>query len=243
LVWWAGELAITLVLILVCAYAYKSRITAKRVQWQGCPANLGLQLSAGNWKYGICDCCQNCEYCLYGYFCLPCRLGDTYTMTSIGPSYMTYINAFAAVVVIQSVLSLLLGIIGSLAGVDLSSITNLTYYAANACLAYWLSGQRKKLRQCLGDPSPDNNCAMDFICYWFCGCCTAIQEGRQVDEITNTQTKCCFQLQALQMSPAGVGQPAVVMGAPVVGTVVTTQKQEQEQPSGYGGGNYGNVQT
>jgi len=247
LVEWAIGLAITVVVTLVAACRYKSGITDKRVQWQGCPANLGLQPSGGVWKYGTCDCCQNLDYCLYGYFCLGCRLGDTYTMTSIGPSYMTYIHAYLAVIVIGQVAALVIGIVGYSIEVDLNQASNLGYYVANACLAYWLSQQRKKLRQQLGDPSPDSHCGMDFILYWFCGCCTAIQEARQVDEITNTKTKCFFQLQPLQMAPPPAVMGAPVMGAPVVGTVAPVvgtvvqpgEAPKQEQPSGYGGGNYG----
>jgi Cys-rich protein (TIGR01571 family) len=245
---WIGEVVFLVLISYVLAVNYRMGITDKRVQWQGCPANAGLQATGGVWKYGLCDCFQNCDYCLYGFFCNGCRIGDTYTATGVGPSYMTYIHAFVAVEVVGAIVQLLYAIAGYIIGVDLSRV-RMGYWVSNLFLAIWLAGQRKKLRQQLGDPSPDSHCAMDFLLYWCCGCCTAVQEGRQVDEITNTRTTCCFDLRPLQvdtsatgLTPAAVGQPAAAWGAPatpVVGAVVAEPKQE---PSGYGGGDYGNIQ-
>jgi len=247
IVQWLIGLIITIVLTYLFASRYNTSITEKRVPWQGCPPGLGLQPTGGIWKYETCKCLDNCDYCMYGFCCTSCRVGDTYTMTSVGPSYMTYIHAYVAVEVIGQVVKLVVAIVWDALGLESSNageLGNLGFYVANVFMAYWLAGQRAKLRQALGDPQPETHCAMDFLLYWCCSCCTAIQEGRQVDEITNTQTKCFLQLQPLHTAPPGmpptvVGQPVGAPAAPVVGTVVADPKQQQQ----YGGANYGNVAT
>jgi Cys-rich protein (TIGR01571 family) len=217
IVQWAIGLAITIGLTYCFANTYRTGITDKRVQWQGTPQGMGLAPTNGEWKYGTFQCFDNCDYCMYGCCCEACRLGDTYTLTNVGPSYITYIHYFVAVQVIGQVIQLVVAIVFGAIGVEnAGNAGNLGFFVGNLFLAYWLSGQRVKLRQALGDPSPENHCAMDFVCYWCCICCTAIQEGRQVDEITNTQTKCTFKLLPLQ----GGAAPPTVVGQPVVGTVV-----------------------
>jgi Cys-rich protein (TIGR01571 family) len=212
LVGWAVSLIVTGVLVYVFASLYKTRITDKRAPWKGCPTELGLQPTAGEWKYTTFSCCDNSDYCLYGCFCGSQRLGDTYTMTNIGPSYITYIHAFVAVMVIGRVVQLAVTImIVDLLGAD-ANVGNggqVGFYVGNIVLAYWMSGQRTKLRRALGDPAPEAHRAMDFCCYWCCLCCSTVQEARQVDEITGTQIKCAFKLLPLQSAP-----PAVV-GLPV----------------------------
>jgi Cys-rich protein (TIGR01571 family) len=214
---WAISLIITVILIYVFASCYKTGITDKRAPWQGCPTELGLRHTNGEWKYTTFQCFDNCDYCMYGWCCESCRLGDTYTMTNIGPSYITYIHCFVAVMVIGSIVRLVVSII-IVDFMDMEASAGnagqFGFYVGNIVLAYWLSGQRAKLRQALGDPSPEDHKAMDFCCYWCCLCCSVIQEGRQVDEVTNTQTKCTFQLLPLQRAPP------VMVGQPVVGRVV-----------------------
>jgi len=240
--WWGSSLIVMVVLTYVFASRYKSSITDRRVPWQGCPPGAGLQPTGGIWKYETCKCLDDCDYCLYGFYCAPCRFADTYTMTSIGPSYAVYIHAFVIVQVIGQIVQLVVAYLGASLGTNFGDTGRLGFQVVGAVKAYWLAGQRAKLRQALGDPAPDTHCVMDFVLYWWCGCCTAIQEGKQVDEITNTQTKCFLQLQPIQMAPPGI--PAVVVGrpvgapaAPVVGTVVADPQQQ------VGGVNYGNVAT
>jgi len=236
---WVAGLAITVVVTYLVACKYKGSITDRRVQWQGLFNDPGLQ-NGGFWKYDLCTCCQDRDYCLYGFCCLGCRIGDTYTMTNVGPSYMTYIHAFVALEVIAQVFTLLWTMIAFSLGVEgADNVGSLGYYVGELFLAAWLAGQRKKLRQALGDPSPDAHCVMDFCLYWWCGCCTAVQEARQVDEITQTRVTCCLQLQFVQpvaAPPAVVGQPA--SAGPVMGTVVAPAGNGGP-PEGNGGMQYG----
>jgi len=219
---WAISLIITVILLYVFASCYKTGITDKRAPWQGCPTELGLRHTNGEWKYTTFQCFDNCDYCMYGWCCESCRLGDTYTMTNIGPSYLTYIHCFVAVMVIGSIVRLVVSIII----VDFLDMVasagnagQFGFYVGNIVLAYWLSGQRAKLRQALGDPWPEAHRAQDFCCFWCCLCCSVIQEGRQVDEITNTQTKCTFQLlPLLSAPPVVVGQPNATTALAVGGT-------------------------
>ena len=135
--------------------------------------------------------------------CLDLRLADTYTLTNIGPNYYFYIHFYVAVHVVgqivQAVVSIL--VIEMDMNPAVGNVGNLGWFIGEIFFACYLAGQRTKLRQALGDPSPEEKKTMDFVCYWCCACCTSIQEGRQVDEITNTQTKCCFVLETTQGGP------------------------------------------
>merc|ERR1712007_193437 len=91
-------------------------------------------------------------------------------------------------------------------------VGNHVYLVVGIFWAYWLATKRQQLRQKLGDRQ-EGTLMMDCLCYWCCSSCTIIQEARQVDEATNTATRCCMQLtkQQEQWGPA-VGEPVATTG-------------------------------
>jgi Cys-rich protein (TIGR01571 family) len=206
------SLVVLIVVTYITAVIYKGRVTDKRAAWPG-PSTA---LATNDWKYTTFQCFDNCTYCLYGCCCLDLRLADTYTLTNIGPNFYFYIHLYVAVHVVGQIVQAVVSILVIEMDMNplLGNVGNLGWFIGELFFAFFLAGQRTKLRQALGDPSPEEKKTMDFVCYWCCACCTSIQEGRQVDEITNTQTKCCFVLETTQGGPP----------AAVVGTVVGTSK-------------------
>lgn len=228
---WAGGLILNIIIVAAIAFCYKTGITDKRQPWQGCPPSHSLSQMGGRFKYDTFQCCDNTQYTLYGCCCLASRLGDTYTMTNVSPNgFWTYIVFYEAIYIVGQVLGLVWVII--VYTMDLprqtQQLQNVFFYGGQILFAIWLAGKRKELRRALDDPNPDGQCAMDFCCYWWCACCTAIQEARQVDEATNTTIVCWMKL--VQLNPVA---PAAVVGQPVVGTVVNPADPKQ--------GAYGNA--
>lgn len=222
LAFWAGNLAINVLGLLLCAEWYKSSIVSRRKPSDGfsqCLAN-----PPGMWKYQTMDCFGDTGYCLFGCCCLSERLGDTYSMTGAGPGYWTWVLVMVMIQVIRLVLDLGAAIafheIGLEGRQQMQNAGNLFYFIPAFVVALWMAGRRKALRRALGDPNPDASFCNDFICYACCGCCMAIQEARTVDEATGVKTVCCMRLEELHprdgMVAMNMGATTVV-GQPVVG--------------------------
>lgn len=202
-----GGVVVTIILGVLFAFLYKSSITDKRKPF---PQPVATQHSlAGNkdWLYGTCDCFADCSYCLYGFCCSDARLADTYQMTGVG-SYWTYVVACISMVVCTQIV----GMLAALAGLP-PNVSNVVSLVCHGALAVWLAMQRQKLRVKLG--GSEGSCFKDCMCYFWCGCCTIIQDARQADVASNTRVDCCFKL--VQSDP--------VRAAPVVGQAVTVAPQ------------------
>merc|ERR1711972_452782 len=79
-------------------------------------------------------------------------------------------------------------------------VGQITFYIASIFMAGWLTGKRQELRQKFKDTQGGTMC-MDFCCYWWCGCCTIIQDARQIDGATGAKAVCCFKLDYNPSSP------------------------------------------
>jgi len=242
---WILTVIIAVVLTYVGAYLYKIRIVDKRAPWRKWEENptvsLAYKYNGGVWKYNCFAFFGNLDYCLYGLFCLGARLGDTYTATNIGPGYFTYVHAVVAVWLSGQLVGVLWKII--MPATETPELLSICSFVPHILLASWLAGQKRKLRVVMGDPSPEIRWTKDFCCYWWFPCCMAVQEGRQVDQISDTQTKCCFRLDDFELvdecgnirrpgqptgdsqknssklpdvAPVVVGQPVGAPAAPVV---------------------------
>lgn len=214
---WAGQTIITVIIWLAISFWYKSSITDKRPAW---PSSVPQEwsLDGKDWRYTTFQCFDHMPTCLYGWCCMPDRLGDNFHTTGVG-GFWVFVLAWLCMYIFAQALNLGLLILISVAELE-ASVGNagyFCYFIAELFLAAFLAGKRQDLRQKLGD-NKGGTFGMDCICYWCCGCCTVIQDGRQIDGATNTRTECCMKLEIIQ----GSG-PAVVMGQPVVGQVVKAE--------------------
>jgi len=218
---WILTVAIAVVLTYAGAFLYKIRIVDKRAPWRKWEDNPILSLAypynGGVWKYNCCESCclfENLGYLLYGCLCLGARLGDTYTSTNIGPGYFAYVHAVVAVWLSGQLVGVLWKIL--VPATETPGLMCISSFVPQILLAAWLAGQKRKLREVMGDPSPEIRWTKDFCCYWWFPCCMAVQEGRQVDQISDTETKCCFQLRDFQLAVGCISPRRPGMGPPTV---------------------------
>jgi len=215
---WIGQVMAGVIIWVVVGFVYKSSITAKRPSWPSVvPQDWNLENKG--WRYTTFQCLDHFPTCLYGWCCMPERLGDNFAAAGIGP-FWTYVVAWLTMYIVAQALNLLTVILVVELDLDVNLMRagNLCYWIAQMFLAYWLATKRQQLRQKLGDKSPNPLC-MDFVSYWCCGCCTIIQDGRQIDGATNTRTECVCKLELLQPCKLELLQPAagtVVVGQPVI---------------------------
>jgi len=154
------------------------------------------------------SCCNDMQYFLMGCCCPQTRAADTFATVGV-PSFWGLVGVLVVLVFLQGVAQF------ALQEVLPGAAQLVATYLIQGLAALMLAGKRKDFRAKLGgEPS----LFMDFVCYWWCGCCTIIQDARQLDGAQNVTVACCCNLINLG-GPAGqVGQ---VVGAPVVmGTVV-----------------------
>jgi len=208
---WIGQVMAGVIIWVVVGFVYKSSITAKRPSWPSVvPQDWNLENKG--WRYTTFQCLDHFPTCLYGWCCMPERLGDNFAAAGIGP-FWTYVIAWLTMYIVAQALNLLTVILVVELDLDVNLMRagNLCYWIAQMFLAYWLATKRQQLRQKLGDKSPNPLC-MDFVSYWCCGCCTIIQDGRQIDGATNTRTECVCKLELLQPAAGtvAVGQPVIV---------------------------------
>jgi Cys-rich protein (TIGR01571 family) len=209
------HLVVFLVVSLVIAAVYKSRINDKRGPF---PEQVpeALSLAGKDFKYGTFDCFGDLTYCLYGWCCLDARLADNFSAAQVG-DYWTVALVWIGIVAFGQ----LVGIAAQVASLVLGGTAAVAYVgflvnvAVGVLWAAWLAGKRRTLRTKLGDTGGDKF-LMDCICYWCCGCCTVIQDARQVDEASDTRAECCCNLVHTGAQPA-VGPP-VLIGAEASGS-------------------------
>mmetsp|Transcript_45743 Transcript_45743/g.83784 ORF Transcript_45743/g.83784 Transcript_45743/m.83784 type:complete len:277 (-) Transcript_45743:96-926(-) len=189
---------------LVVACIYFGKVTSKRQAYTPAAPGSGEFLSQ---PWG---CCDDCNYCMLGAFCIYQRAGDSAQAVGVGNFWMVvivlmmvdfFINCMAIIPIPFAALFGVL-IFGPIRGAFMSSI-------------------RSKERGVTGH-DPRCNCC-DFMMWWWCGCCASIQEAKEVDMATSTlvRTCCC----GLEAGPGLPVAPAVVVGQPVQAVAVVAPVQ------------------
>lgn len=209
----AASLTVTVIVWLVVAHIYKSNTADKRATSFPAVVPDSHSLVGKDFKYGTFSCFEDINYCLYG--CCSCtmdaRMGDTLSMVGAAPYWHVVFLFIAMIFAGQAVAIVLVLFVGVNQAQQFGAGAN---WFVMAVLALWLASKRSALRAKLGD-NAGNKFMMDFICYWCCGPCTAIQDARQVDEITGTRVECCCKL--VDVAPQVVVAPPVMVGTVVDG--------------------------
>jgi len=223
----AVGIVVPIVIWAIIAMLYKTKVTDAR-QPLPQPVLDEFSLRNGDFKYGFCSCFDDIHYCLHGCCCEVILAGDVYQAAGIKNFWFPVIVYFGCWAVSQAI-ALVYMII--LAEINVSNGQvyrggNGAYYLTGIIFALMMANLRKSLREKLGDPQPGKSCAMDFLLYWCCGCCTVVQDARQVDGATGVLVRCCCSLQTLMQQPMPpVGAPMTVNVQPagqpvVVGNVI-----------------------
>uniref|UniRef100_A0A7S2DG93 Uncharacterized protein n=1 Tax=Alexandrium andersonii TaxID=327968 RepID=A0A7S2DG93_9DINO len=207
------------------AHSQKTNVTMKRPPIGVMPPDLSMA-DGKDFKYGLLSFCADCHYCCYGMLCSTVRTPDTYHAMGIG-NYWCIVSAFlftwlfAQMIgnVVYYVVVMTDALPGTSHGADVCG--QAAWYAAEIPLAIFMAVQRGKLREKFGDTKPRRKFFRDFCTYWWCHCCSVIQEARQVDEAQGVKVECCCKL--LKVTPPVVNV-SVQPPTPVVGNAFIVDK-------------------
>jgi len=212
----AVGILVPILLWLIIASMYKGKVTDARGPFPQ-PVPEVFSLERGDFKYGLFGCCEDFQYFLHGCCAGTIRAADTFQVVSAS-GYWIVVIAFLltwfAAQVIGVGIAMGMREMGGLQAGRMQRMTNqagqIGWFVADAFLALWLAGLRKKLRAQLGDPRPNSSFFPDCVKYWWCSCCTIVQDARQVDGAQGVRVECCCSMTKTMPSPANVGGPVVV---------------------------------
>lgn len=224
-------IAVPLTVMIMCCVAgvYKGKVTDVRID-----NTIGVQpfpsaeviaqgpfgmADRSDFLFNLCGCFEDMDMCLHACFCFPVRFADTYASTKLS-GYWGLIVLWGVAYIIGNLADLTLGYLrDSVLELNSMSDLNARSWFTGLIIASRLYRLRQNLRTALGGRA-DGKCCEDFLCWWCCGCCVAIQEARQVDAIQGVRVQCCFKLTPGIHPSTIVGHPAHVVGAVVVGQPV-----------------------
>mmetsp|Transcript_57552 Transcript_57552/g.106324 ORF Transcript_57552/g.106324 Transcript_57552/m.106324 type:complete len:265 (+) Transcript_57552:76-870(+) len=190
---------VILIVELVLACVYNARVTSQRQAYTAKPPGSGEFVSP------MWGCCDDCNYCMQGLFCMYQRAGDS--AQAVGVSRFWRVVLVLAVLDFCATLCSIIPL-GGLLG----------FMVFGPIRGAFMSSIRSQERGAVGHDPSCNAC--DFMLWWFCGCCASIQEAKEVDMETSTHVRaCCCTLEA---APSSGGQTVVVVGQPVVAKEVDT---------------------
>jgi len=201
---------ISIIIWIIASLSYKSRVVDQRDPFPN-PVEAEWNISGKGFKYGICGCCTDTQYCLHGCCCLDMRLADTYASTGIvGFWTILLVGCLFAFIGYTGYMGLGFALreVEIMEGINMGGFAALGFYLPQIVFAGWMATNRGKLREKLGGQA--DQCLMDFICWWWCACCVTIQEARQVDEATSVRVECCCKL--LKAGPYATGAEAQAIG-------------------------------
>lgn len=210
---------VPIVFWVIFASMYKGKVTDKRGNFSSeLPEEFSL--ARKDFKYGLFSCCEDTQYLLHGCCAGTVRAADTFQTVSASSFWCVVVAFILTWVMAQGIAhGIAMGLREALpAGIANSRLNSqggqIGWFVADACLALWLASLRKQLRASLGDTMPNGSFFGDCLKYWWCLCCTIVQDARQVDGAQNVRVECCCNMLKTVPGAAGVG------GAVVVGSVV-----------------------
>jgi len=224
---WGGEYQ-TLMIIAMCvsilvpiaAYiiygtSYKGKVTDARPPLPN-PVPPEYSLADKDFRYGIFACKDDCQYCLHGWLVSSVRTSDSYQATGSGTFWAVMVAFLATWAIAQAVsVGLQLAMVKLMETIDMPKIQtnaagNIGWFVADIWLAWYLASCRRGLRARFGDADPGKKFWKDMVLWWWCACCVAIQDARQVDGASGVRVECCCSLRK-EAAQVNVGK-AVVIG-------------------------------
>uniref|UniRef100_A0A7S1RYB4 Uncharacterized protein n=1 Tax=Alexandrium catenella TaxID=2925 RepID=A0A7S1RYB4_ALECA len=213
----AAGIVIPIIAWVVVGTSYKGQVTDQRQPLPN-PIPPNLSLADKDFKYPICAFKDDCSYCLHGWCLEVVRISDTYHTVQAG-AFWSVASAFLLTWILVQGISfglqmLVRDIIADNRNMRMqsSNFGNAAWFIGNFFLAYYLAGLRSKLRTRFGDMNARGKFCQDWMLWWWCSCCVAIQEARQVDEANNVRVECCCKLIKTMQQPQEVVGNTVVVG-------------------------------
>jgi Cys-rich protein (TIGR01571 family) len=225
-------LACSLAIVFIVTLIYKMQVTDKREPFPQ-PVQNGYSMArstTGDFQEGMCSCFEDLHSCLYGFCCFDCRVADTLQAAGLS-SYWTIFGVFIIAWIVTRILAVPITVLLVRLGLPLDT-SNLAWWIVGICLALFFASKRQDMRRKLGYTG-QQNFVIDWLMWWCCGCCVAIQEARQIDAASGTRVECCFNL--LRQEHTGgavvVGKPVAVPPVAVVVAAPVAAAEESDAPS------------
>lgn len=219
----AVSILVPIVMWVIEGIIYKKGVTDKRGPLGEIPAEASM--NGKDFKYGLCSCCDDCQYLMHGWFCFHVRAADTFTVVGASTFWCVacaFLGTWLAAQLIGFGIQFFVVESGAIP-LEMqrnnrinNNLGSLSWFIADAVLAVWLAGLRRKLRERLGDTTAGSKFGVDCLTYWCCSCCNIVQDARQIDLAQGVKVECCCKL--IKTGPPM--QPVQVGGAVVVGNVV-----------------------
>jgi len=172
-------------LCIVIAFFYKSHVTDNRKPYPN-PLPSGWSLDQGQFKYGLCECTSDSNYCLTAWCCPLCRDADTYAAVGASSFWLVFIISW----VLLCVANIGFWVLGNLCNDD--SLLRMGPWVGLVLQSCYFSSLRQRLRIALG--ADGTECCMDCLCYHFCTCCIIAQNARHVDLASGAHVAFCCNL-------------------------------------------------
>jgi len=147
-------------------------------------------------QFGLFDCFSDCDACLHGFFCQPCRVADSWGTVRVLQYYMG-IFVFLCVPFVAGMVSQVLSSFAKAMGSDFYQAVSpflsvAGQLASGAVLGYF----RSRLRENLSGKKGNDKLLIDALIWAFCGCCASVQEARTVDAYNGVHVRCCCRLES-----------------------------------------------
>jgi len=199
------EIAV-LVLAFVIALCYKSRVTDNRKPYPH-PVPSQWSLANSDFKYGLCSCMDDMNYCFTAWCCPLCRDADTYAAVGVAGFWSVFIMSLA----LQAIAVVVCNVIGYCG--KSHSIISMGPWVGLVVQSIYFGSLRQRLRESLGGNG--TQCCVDCLCYHFCTCCVISQNARHVDLASEAHVAFCCSLSYppdQSSTQIAVGEPVPVQG-------------------------------
>jgi len=199
-------IAVPIIIWLVFACMYKSKVTDQRPLFQGGQPSSLAALEAN----GLCNCCSDIHLCLHSWCCMDDRAADTFQVAGVGAFWMVVIAFVIDWILYEVVAFILTAFVFPPEQAQYKPGSVFAWFITSALMGLWLASKRSELRRKFsGTP----NFALDCICYWWCMPCSVAQDAMLLDHANGVRVECCCNL--IKSCAVQVPVTAAVVGQPV----------------------------
>merc|ERR1711953_111306 len=159
--------------------------------------------------------------CLHSCCCSSVRTADTFQTAGVS-GYWSVMSIFFVEWIMYELFKIAFNIV-LVPAMNVAAEQNPGSTPAWICSSFLMALYWAKLRsQYRSKFGGEQKYCMDFLCYWWCFCCSVAQDANLLDKTQGVQVHCCCNLVGglPQQGKPTVGQPTVVMGQAVQPQIV-----------------------
>jgi len=169
----------------------------------------------------LCDCCSDLNLCLHSVCCTSVRTADTFQTAGVS-GYWGVLFVFGIEWILYHLFTFGFNMVlipANPATADQNPGSTPGWICSSFLVALYWAKLRSNYRSKFGG---EQKYCSDFLCYWWCFCCSVAQDATLLDKTQGVQVHCCCNLVGglPPQGKSGVGQPTVVMGQAVQPQIV-----------------------